>query len=129
MPGWLEVGTSASFSSATAACPLPMRWGLPVDDIGLFPTSGQLSASVTEDERCGDKRSSFRDEGVVPVLDPDDDDDAPLRLDDDGVWEDCTLAEPRRSGCREPVDAADDAADESQGGDAARGTCDDEVCD
>ena len=99
-----------------------MRWGLP-EDIWLFPTSGQLSASVTEDERCGDKRSSFRDEGVVPVLDPDVDDDAPLRVDDDGVWVD-TLAEPRRSACLEPDAAADDAADESQGGDAARGTCD-----
>jgi hypothetical protein len=79
---------------------------------------------VTEDKRCGDRRSSFRDEGVVPALDPDVDDDAPLTLDDDGIWVDCTLAEPRGSGCREP----DDVVDESQGGDAARGTCDDAVC-
>ena len=99
-----------------------------MDGVWLFPTSGQLSASVTEDERCGDRRSSFRDDGVVPVLDPDDDDDAPLRLDDDGVWEDCTLAEPKKSGCREPVDATDDAADESQEGDVARGICDDAAC-
>jgi len=60
----------------------------------------------------------------VPVLDPDVDDDAPLTFDDDGVCVDCTVAEPRGSGCRKP----DDAADESQGGDAARGTCDDAVC-
>lgn len=123
VPGWLDEGASASFSSVTAACPLPTRWDLLVG-IWLFPTSGQLSASVTEDKRCGDRGSSFRDEGVVPALDPDVDDDAPLRLDDDGVWVDCALAEPRGSGCREP----DDAADESQGGDAARGTCDDTVC-
>lgn len=120
VPGWLDEGASAaSFSSATAACPLPTRWDLPVD-IWLFPTSGQLSASVSADECCGDRGSSFRDEGVVPVLDPGVDDDAPLRLDDDVVWVDCTLAEPKGSGCREP----EDVADESQGGDVARGTCD-----
>ena len=79
---------------------------------------------MTEDECCGDRRSSFRDEGVVPALDPDVDDDAPLRLDDDEVWVDGTLAEPRGSCCREP----DDTVDESQGGEAARGACDDAVC-
>ena len=89
-----------------------------------FPTSGQLSTSVTKDERCGDRRSSFRDEGVVPVLDPGVDDDAPLRLDNEGLWVDCTLAELTGSGCREP----DDAIGESRGGDVARGTCDDGVC-
>jgi hypothetical protein len=91
----------------------------------LFPTSGQLSTSVTKDERWGDRGNSFRDEGVVPVLDPGVDDDAPLRLDDDGLWwVDGTLAEPRGSGCREP----DNTIDESRGGDAVRGTCDDGVC-
>ena len=91
----------------------------------LFPTSGQLSTSATKDERCGDRRSSFRDEGIVPVLEPGVDDDAPLRLDDDGLWVDCTLAaEPTGSGCPEP----DDTIDRSRGGDVARGTCDDVVC-
>jgi hypothetical protein len=79
---------------------------------------------VTKDERCGDRERSFRDEGVVPVLDPGVDDDAPLRLEDEGLWVDCTLAEPRESGCREP----DDTIDESRGGDVVRGTCDDGVC-
>jgi hypothetical protein len=90
----------------------------------LFPTSGQLSTSVTKDERCGDRGSSFRNEGVVPALDTGVDDDAPLRLDDDGLWVDCTLAEPRGSGCCEP----DDTIDESRGGDVVRGTCDGGVC-
>jgi len=104
-------------------CPLPTRWDLPIE-MWLFPTSGQLSTSVTEDERCGDRGSSFRDEGVVPVLDPGVDNDAPLRLDDEGLWANCTLAEPRGSGCREP----DGTVDESRGGDVARGTCDDGIC-
>lgn len=90
----------------------------------ILPTSGQLSTSATKDERCGDRRSSFRDEGVVPVLDTGVDDDAPLRLDDDGLWVDCTLAEPTGSGGREP----DDTIDESRGGDVGRGTCDDGTC-
>lgn len=79
---------------------------------------------MTKDERCGDRGRSFRDEGVVPVLEPGVDDDPPLRLDDDGLWVDCTLAEPKGSGCREP----DDRIDESRGGDVARVTCDDGVC-
>jgi hypothetical protein len=113
VPGWLDEEasaffSSASFSSATATCPLPTRWDLPVG-MWLFPTSGQLSTSVTKDERCGDKRSSFRDEGVVPVLDPGVDEDAPLTLDDDGLWVDCTLAELRGSGCRVPDDTIDDS--------------------
>ena len=102
-----------------------MRWVLPLG-MWLFPTSGQLSTSVTKDERCGDRGSSFRDEGVVPVLDPGVDDDAPLRLDGDGLCVvDGTLAEtPRGSGCREP----DDTIDESRGGEAARGTCEEGGC-
>ncbi len=128
MPGWLDEGasaffSSASFPSATVAYPFPTRWDLLVGR-WLFPTSGQLSTSVTKDERCGDGGSSFRDEGVVSVLDPGVDDDVPLRLDDDGLWVDCTLAEPCESGCRE----SDDAIDESRDGDGARGTCDDAVC-
>ena len=58
------------------------------------------------------------------MLDPGVDDDAPLRLDDDGLWVDCTLTELTGSVCRE----TDITIDESRGGDVARGTCDDVVC-
>ena len=112
---WLDV--RYMLPELQGGCQLPV-------EMWLFPTSGQLSTSVTEDERCGDRRSSFRDEGVVPVLDPGVDNDAPLRLDDEGLWANCTLAEPRGSGCREP----DGTVDESRGGDVARGTCDDGIC-
>lgn len=63
---------------------------------------------------------SFRDEGVVLVLGPDDvEDDAPLRLGDNGgFWVERTLAEAITSDCREP----DDRATGFWGGDGPCGT-------
>lgn len=101
-----------------------MRWDLLVGILPL-PTSGQLSASATKGSECGDRGRSFRDEGVVPALDPDADvDEAPLRLDEEVDWVDCALAEITTSGCREP----EGAPDGSRGGDGARGTWDGAAC-
>jgi hypothetical protein len=93
-PGWLnksalEFFSSPSFSLATAMCPLPTHWDLPVEE-WLLPTSGQLSTSATK-ERCVN-RSFSHNNGVVPILDTSVGDDVPLRLDDDRLWVDCTLA-------------------------------------